>query len=103
MWNNFLKELADKKKDIQNADIESLVNDEMKAVSEDRFKLLRIQVLCGDQQIPTATATILDEEHGRESTIACTGTGPVDAAFKAIKLQTANTEDIKLLEVRFSF
>ena len=44
---------------------------------------VRIQVLCGDQQIPTATATIRDTSKGDvETTMACTGTGPVDAAFK---------------------
>jgi 2-isopropylmalate synthase len=96
------KELADKKKDISNADLESIVNDELQIVAQDRFKLVRIQVLCGDQQIPTATATILDQESGQESTTACTGTGPVDAAFKAIRVQTPGAEDIKLLEYTVS-
>jgi 2-isopropylmalate synthase len=96
------KELADKKKDISNADLESIVNDELQIVAQDRFKLVRIQVLCGDQQIPTATATILDQNTGQESTTACTGTGPVDAAFKAIRIQTPGAEDIKLLEYTVS-
>lgn len=96
------KELADKKKDISNADLESIVNDEIQMVSHDRFKMVRIQVLCGDQQIPTATATILDNKDGSEVTMACTGTGPVDAAFKAIRTQTPGAEDIKLLEYTVS-
>jgi 2-isopropylmalate synthase len=96
------KELADKKKDISNADLESIVNDELQTVAQDRFKLVRIQVLCGDQQIPTATATILDQESGQESTTACTGTGPVDAAFKAIRVQTPGAESINLLEYTVS-
>lgn len=96
------KELADKKKDISNLDLESIVNDELQIVAQDRFKLVRIQVLCGDQQIPTATATILDQNSGQESTTACTGTGPVDAAFKAIRTQTPGAEDIKLLEYTVS-
>ena len=32
--------------------------------------------------------------------MACTGTGPVDAAFKAIRQQISNSESIRLLEVR---
>ena len=44
-------------------------------------------MLCGDQQIPTATATIRDTSKGDlETTMACTGTGPVDAAFKVINM-----------------
>ena len=35
------KELADKKKDISNADLESIVNDEIQMVSQDRFKIDR--------------------------------------------------------------
>jgi 2-isopropylmalate synthase len=96
------KDLADKKKVISNADLESIVNDEIQTVSEDRFKIVRIQVLCGDHQIPTATATIFDQKEDKESTIACTGTGPVDAAFKAIRTQTPGAEDIKLLEYTVS-
>ena len=38
------KELADKKKEISNADLESIVNDEIKMVAEDRFEMVRIQV-----------------------------------------------------------
>lgn len=96
------KELADKKKEISNADIESLVNDEMKVVNQDRFKMSRIQVLCGDQQVATATATITDELTGKESTYACTGSGPIDATFKAIRELMPGSESIKLLEYTVS-
>jgi 2-isopropylmalate synthase len=96
------KELADKKKEISTADLESIVNDELQMITEDRFKMVRIQVLCGDQQIPTATATVLDTTKDEESTMACTGTGPVDAAFKAIRKQAPGAEDILLLEYTVS-
>ena len=96
------KDLADKKKEISNADLESIVNDEIKVVLDDRFKMLRIQVSCGDQQIPTATATILDESEGKESTMAFTGTGPVDATFKSIREQIPGASNIKLLEYTVS-
>jgi 2-isopropylmalate synthase len=101
------KELADKKKEISTADLESLVNDEIQMITEDRYKMVRIQVLCGDQQIPTATATIRDTSKGddaenAETTLACTGTGPVDAAFKAIRQQAEGADDVKLLEYTVS-
>ena len=96
------KDLADKKKEISNADLESIVNDEIQTVHHDKYKLMRIQVLCGDTQIPTATAVVLDEETGSEKTHSATGTGPVDAAFKAIRELTPNASDTKLLEYTVS-
>lgn len=45
------KDLADKKKDITNADLESLLNDEIQGVGQDRYQMVRIQVLCGDMQV----------------------------------------------------
>jgi len=38
------KELADKKKEITNLDIESIVNDEAQDTTQDRFKLSHVQV-----------------------------------------------------------
>lgn len=96
------KELADKKKEISNADLESIVNDEMKMDAEDRFKMIRIQVLCGDSNVPTAVATLRDETTGLETTLATTGTGPVDAAFKALREQVPGATSIKLLEYTVS-
>ena len=97
------KELADKKKEISNADLESIVNDEIQMDLQDRYKMIRIQVLCGDQSTPTATATIRDDVNNVETTLACTGTGPVDACFKAIRSQTTVTESsVKLLEYTVS-
>jgi len=52
------KDLADKKKEITNPDIESIVNDELFIIQKDRYKIVNIQVLCGQRQIPTATTTI---------------------------------------------
>ena len=92
------KELADKKKEISNADLESLVNDEMQTILLNKYKMIRIQVLCGDQQVPTATATIFDEKSQKETTLACTGTGPVDAAYKAIRKQIPEAINVKLLD-----
>jgi len=76
------KELADKKKDITDRDIESLVAEEMRTVTE-TFHLERIQVTCGDRGIPTA-AVKLKSANGKTMADAALGTGPVDAVYKAI-------------------
>eukprot|EP00616_Rhizochromulina_sp_CCMP1243_P018094 CAMPEP_0118963158 /NCGR_PEP_ID=MMETSP1173-20130426/1187_1 /TAXON_ID=1034831 /ORGANISM="Rhizochromulina marina cf, Strain CCMP1243" /LENGTH=614 /DNA_ID=CAMNT_0006911475 /DNA_START=22 /DNA_END=1866 /DNA_ORIENTATION=+ len=95
------KELADKKKEITNLDIESLVNDETQANIDDRFKLEQLQVFCGSPSTPTATVTVTDTETNSVTTRASTGTGPVDAAFQAIK-QIIPAQDCTLLEYSVS-
>jgi 2-isopropylmalate synthase len=96
------KELADKKKEISNADLESILNEEIHTAAADRFKLVRIQVLCGDSQIPTATVVLRDEESGAESSHAATGTGPVDAAYRAIRSLASDSAKGQLLEYSVS-
>jgi hypothetical protein len=40
-------------------------------------------VQCGDKQIATATIKLLDSADGEKELLrSCTGTGPVDAAYK---------------------
>lgn len=76
------KELADKKKEVNDLDLEALVNDETRPVPE-LFRLEQVQVICGNQEMPTATVRLLDPE-GQELVDAAVGTGPVDAIYKAI-------------------
>jgi 2-isopropylmalate synthase len=76
------KELAEKKKEIRDRDIESMVAQEMREVSE-VYHLEHVQVSCGDHSVPTATVKLVgpDEQVVAHSSI---GTGPVDAVYKAI-------------------
>jgi 2-isopropylmalate synthase len=76
------KELADKKREISDRDLEAIVNDEIRHAPE-AFKLDHVQVSCGDRAIPTATVTVVMPD-GQEITDASVGTGPVDAVYKAI-------------------
>jgi 2-isopropylmalate synthase len=79
------KELADKKKDVTDRDIESLVAEEQRTVSEE-YHLDRVQVTCGDQGLPMAGVRLIGP--GGKTIIegASLGTGPVDAVYKAINL-----------------
>ncbi|KDR56307.1 2-isopropylmalate synthase [Arthrospira platensis FACHB-439] len=76
------KDVADKKKEVTNWDIEAIVNDEIQQTPE-LFRLELVQVSCGNNARPTATVTLRTPE-GQELTDAATGTGPVDAVYKAI-------------------
>ncbi len=76
------KELADKKKDVTDKDIESLVAEEQRTVSE-TYHLDRLQVTCGDRGIPTASVRLIGPR-GKVLEDAALGTGPVDAVYKVI-------------------
>ncbi|MEH2386132.1 MAG: 2-isopropylmalate synthase [Nostoc sp.] len=76
------KDVADKKKEISDWDLEAIVNDEIQQ-APDLFRVELVQVSCGSNARPTATVT-LRTPNGEELTDAAIGTGPVDAVYKAI-------------------
>ncbi len=77
------KELADKKKEITDRDLEAIVQDETQAQYGHGYQLERVQVSCGDHECPTATVSLRTPD-GQELTDAAVGTGPVDAVYRAI-------------------
>ena len=76
------KELADKKKEITDRDLEALVAEELRTVSE-TYHLEQVQVSCGDHSVPTASVRLVGPD-GTAIADAALGTGPVDAVYKAI-------------------
>jgi 2-isopropylmalate synthase len=76
------KTLADKKKVITEADLEAIITDEI-FKSFELFELEGLQVTCGTMGMPTATVRLRDPE-GELHVKATIGTGPVDAAYKAV-------------------
>ncbi len=76
------KELADKKKEVTERDLESLVAEELRTVSE-TYHLEQVQVSCGDHSVPTATVKLIAPD-GEVIADAALGTGPVDAVYRAI-------------------
>jgi 2-isopropylmalate synthase len=76
------KEIADKKKEITSKDLEAILADEIVA-PPDLYQVLRLQVSCGYPAVPTATVA-MRMPNGDEHLEVATGTGPVDASYKAI-------------------
>jgi 2-isopropylmalate synthase len=76
------KQLADKKREIFDEDIESIVVEEILRMPH-RFKLVYINVVAGNVTVPTATVQM--EVDGKLIQEAGFGDGPVDATFKTIK------------------
>jgi 2-isopropylmalate synthase len=88
------KEVADRKKDVTDGDVEAVVADQVLVVAE-TFRLDRLQVSCGEPSIPTATVLITKAD-GTVTQDAATGGGPVEAACNAI--DRIVTLPIKLVE-----
>jgi 2-isopropylmalate synthase len=76
------KALAEKKKEISDADLEVLISDEINQARE-IYTLDGLQVACGTMGLPTATVRLKCPD-GELRVQACVGTGPVDAVYKAI-------------------
>ncbi len=76
------KELADKKQEVDDRDLEALVADKMRT-SEEIYHLDFVQVSCGDHASPTATVRLVAPD-GAVLADAALGTGPVDAVCQAI-------------------
>ncbi len=93
------KELADKKKEITDRDIEAIVSNQMRLIPE-FYKLEHLQVVSGIGIVPTATVIIAEDGETIKSVEI--GNGPVDAVYKAIskavKIQH-NLEDFSLKSI----
>ncbi len=77
------KDLADKKSEIYDEDLQALVSDEFISVATEHFKLVYLQVCSQTGETPHATIAIT--ENGTEKRAESDGGGPVDASFKAIE------------------
>lgn len=75
------KEIADKKKELNNDDLEALINDKIWSIPE-RFSLEYLHISSGTSVIPTATVKLRIEKMVFEA--AATGAGPVEAACQAV-------------------
>ena len=76
------KDLADRKREITDRDLESIVSVQVQQ-PDAKYQLKLVQVSCGSSLQPTATVTLADE-NGQEQTAASVGTGPVDAVCSSL-------------------
>ena len=81
------KELADKRKEILEEDIEALVAEEILRVP-DVYELDYLNVVSGTVAVPTATVKL--KIRGKEAQGAGFGVGPIDAAFNTIAKMTGS-------------
>ncbi|MBM2830515.1 MAG: 2-isopropylmalate synthase [Gammaproteobacteria bacterium] len=94
---NQFKELADKKHDIYDEDIQALITNTIHDVSHERIKLVAMKVTSETGETPDAHVTLSFD--GEEKHSNSKGGGPVDATFKAIESIVNSGSDLKLYSV----
>jgi 2-isopropylmalate synthase len=77
------KELADKKHDIYDEDLQALVTEANLESAQERVKLVYLKVLSETGEQPRAQITVSVD--GKEQDGEAVGSGPVDATFRAIE------------------
>ncbi len=77
------KELADKKQEIFDEDLQALMSDEVVTPEQERIKLVALRVTSETGEIPQAAITLAVD--GAERKAEAQGSGPVDGTFKAIE------------------
>ena len=77
------KELADRKREIGDRDLEAIVSEQVQQQDNGSYTLKSVQVSCGTGLQPTATVTLVTAD-GAELSEAAIGTGPVDAVCQAL-------------------
>ncbi|MGV8990916.1 MAG: 2-isopropylmalate synthase [Thiobacillus sp.] len=91
------KELADKKREIFDEDLQALVSGEGYAAEHERFKLVMLKVCSETGVVPQAQLVFSDE--GAEKQASGQGSGPVDAAFKALESVVNSGAELLLYSV----
>ncbi len=90
------KELADRKHEIYDDDLQALVTDSM-AMEHERIRLVALRVCSETGEMPQAEITI--DIDGEEKTANAKGGGPVDASFRAIESVVNSGSELLLYSV----
>jgi len=90
------KALSDKKKEIFDEDLETLIMDEIIKAPR-RYRLDYITIMCGSRVMPTASVRL--DVDGYLERDAAFGDGPVDASFKAIAKLTGTKSKLLVYSV----
>lgn len=90
------KELADKKHEVFDEDIQALVSDAL-AEDNERVRLVALKVCSETGETPLATVTLEVDEQEIQTQMC--GSGPVDAVFKAIEAMVQSRTELQLYSV----
>jgi 2-isopropylmalate synthase len=91
------KELADKKHEIFDEDLQALVSDTLAEDAPEHFKLISLEVASKTGAVPQAQLVLSVD--GAEQGASAQGSGPVDATFKAIESIATSNANLQLYSV----
>jgi len=91
------KDLADKKHDIYDEDLQALVTEAQIEAENEHYKLAALKVCSETGETPNASVTI--NVDGEERRGQASGSGPVDASFKAIEIVVRSNTQLQLYSV----
>jgi len=91
------KDLADKKHEIFDDDLQALVTEASLEAENERVKLVALKVCSETGEKPNAVVTLNID--GEEKHASSSGGGPVDAAFKAIESMVNSGTELQLYSV----
>ena len=91
------KDLADKKHEVFDEDIQALVSDAIAEEATEYYKLVSLEVASKTGEVPVAQLVISVD--GKEHTVESAGSGPVDATFKAIESIAQSGATLQLFSV----
>lgn len=91
------KALADKKHEIFDEDLMALVSDARAEASSERYRLSSLSVTSQTGETPVASLTLMVD--GAEQRGEAAGSGPVDAAFKAIEQLVESGASLQIYSV----
>lgn len=91
------KDLADKKHEIFDEDLQALVTDTLTEETPEHYKLTSLEVTSKTGQVPQARLMLAVDGH--EQAASAQGSGPVDATFKAIESIAGSQATLQLYSV----
>jgi 2-isopropylmalate synthase len=91
------KELADKKHEIYDEDLQALVTETNLAATNERYRLVAMRVCSETGETPSARVTL--QVDGTEQRATAEGGGPVDASFRAVEAIVTSGAELLLYSV----
>jgi len=91
------KDLADKKHEIFDEDLQALVTESKLEAENERYKLISLRVCSETGEVPSSSMTLSID--GKEFQSSAVGGGPVDASYKAIEEIVNSKTELQLYSV----
>jgi 2-isopropylmalate synthase len=93
-----VKKLADRKKELYDADLEGLIQGYVRVAPAETYELVALNSSSATGALPTASV-VLNHSNGSRLQFATFGDGPIDAIFKCIETMTRVEVSLRSFEV----